>query len=448
MRNKCLFLFLLIFQVSGAQNLSLEVVRRMNATRDILQRYLVKGDSLFPFFEVGENGIEIFSSPIAKQEKNSEFVLYWNELNAFNQIVKSIAPDSLLKLYKEKGKNRWDDSFLSSIPKTPPYIPAPNPHLPLLGMKIALDPGHIGGNAEVAFWEKKMVKIRKEELNGFPADILFNEGNLCLGTALILKEKLEKAGAQVFMTRSKPGETAYGISYPEWIENHFPLAFENYAKEKNLSAEERKAWLNKAGPEEIFLKLFRNLDLQERARKINEWNPDITLFIHYNVKESNRMDKDAFIHAVYDNFNMVFIPGAFMNHELDSLESRINFLRLLVGNDIEQSKDLSKKVLDEFKRMTNVPIVPAYMEDSLSYLKNASIRTEFEGVYARNLALNESVKGIICFGESLYQDNKEECIRLFSIDYNIQGFRVSPRVREVAEAYYQGLLHYVTGKRN
>ena len=313
-------------------------------------------------------------------------------------------------------------------------------------MKIALDPGHMGGTAEMAFIEKKMVKIHKEELNGFPADILFNEGNLTLGTGLALKQKLEDAGANVMMTRSRAGETAFGITFDEWLKSKYPDYLIKNAERKKIPAKDVEFWLTKASPEQIFHKVFKHADLEERARIINEYRPDFTVFIHYNVKESNEMDPQGYIHAVKDNFNMAFIPGAYLNHELDSLENRMNFLRHLVTSDIERSLQLSSSVLREFGRLTEVPAVPRMMEDSLKYLGKNSMRTSKTGVYARNLALNERVIGPVVFGESLNQDNEKECIRLFSIDANVNGFRVSPRVKEIAEAYFLGIITYVTGK--
>ena len=112
-----------------------------------------------------------------------------------------------------------------------------------------------------------------------------------------------------------------------------------------------------------------------------------------------------------ENYAMAFVPGAFMEGELDKPEDRIDFLRLLLNpKDLEASVRLSELFLKHSLALTEVPIVSP--EQGLSYLSRASVLTRSPGVYARNLSLSRMIKGPLVYGESLCQDNSKESIRL------------------------------------
>ena len=264
------------FQVQ-AQQVSPEVIRMKAAYADKAAKFLLKGDSLRDFFEIEDEGIRMYANLKNKKIRRAEFVLYWDEVDVYKSLLQTLPVDSILVMYKTKGSSRWDESFINTIPPPkPPYLPIGSRNKPLLGMKIALDPGHVGGAAEVAFIEKKMVKIHKDELNGFPADVCFNEGNLTLGTALALKQKLEDAGANVMMTRYRPGETAFGTSYDEWLKAKFPDYFMQNAVKKKIPPTDYEFWLTSATPEQIFQK-FVDLKNKGLGLLIVEQNASLAL---------------------------------------------------------------------------------------------------------------------------------------------------------------------------
>ena len=64
-------------------------------------------------------------------------------------------------------------------------------------------------------------------------------------------------------------------------------------------------------------------------------------------------------------------------------------------------------------------------------------------MFSRNLAFTRLVNGTVCFGETLYQDNLSECVKLNQKTINYQGWMGPARVKEVATAYYQGILDYL-----
>jgi len=61
------------------------------------------------------------------------------------------------------------------------------------------------------------------------------------------------------------------------------------------------------------------------------------------------------------------------------------------------------------------------------------------GVYCRNLQLTRYIHSPLVYGETLYQDNINECIML-----NQERDKTkNKRIQQVADAYFQGILDYV-----
>ena len=134
---------------------------------------------------------------------------------------------------------------------------------------------------------------------------------------------------------------------------------------------------------------------------------------------------------------MVFIPGAFMQNEMETQRDRFEFLRLLVSADIENSKTAAEFLISSFVKTLNVPAASA---GDAFYLSEKCIATETKGVFCRNLSLTKLIHGTIIYGESLYQDNKDEFKLLSEPETIIDGIKINPRAAQVADAYYQALL--------
>ena len=124
----------------------------------------------------------------------------------------------MLKLYQTKRRLRlWEDSLL--IRYSLPYKQKPFIKIVLKnhysGVKIALDPGHIAGDFEMAETEGKYMKMHSSPQTDLKP-IEFFEANLALGTAHIIRERLEEMGAEVLMTRTQPNTGALGLEFNDW----------------------------------------------------------------------------------------------------------------------------------------------------------------------------------------------------------------------------------------
>ncbi|GAB4124069.1 MAG: hypothetical protein OHK0045_04420 [Raineya sp.] len=300
---------------------------------------------------------------------------------------------------------------------------------PLWGLKIALDPGHFAGDLATARIEGKYIQMTLPD----STQIAFFESHLTWATAKILQEKLEQAGAIVMLTRSQPYYTAFNKTFQE----HHQAYLKEW--ETQMKTKKRKKIGKPLNESLFFQKIFRKQELQERVRKINEFEPDITLIIHYNVDENNAPWKKP----VKQNFSMAFVGGAFEWQDLDK-SSTNDFLRLLLSQDLPLSIQLSEKILQKHQEIAKISQVE--LSNSQNFLQEKCLFTGKKGVYARNLLLSRAVKGIVCYGESLLQDSEQEVRQLNEKSLQIGEIWVSPRLKNIAEAYFAGIMDFWTGK--
>ena len=293
---------------------------------------------------------------------------------------------------KEKNKGITEYRFKIGVDKK-----SPNKSSSLQGKKIAIDPGHIGG--PYAYLEKRYVDMKG-------SSIQFDEGTLAYQTALLLKDLLEKEGAAVLITKESMHQGVYAKDFWQWLQEEFPNTIERHlssiSNTKSRKAEKEK-WLHNSSLSTIFRRWYNTLDLFARAKKINNFAPDITLIIHYNC--GGRYDEvtGESIGTTHNNI-LMFIPGAFMKKEISKKENRLDFLRLSITDQLDESLLLAKEIARCTSKRLQVSLA------GKESLKTSSIYAS-EGVFCRNLALTRLIHSPVCYGETLFQDNFEESKR-------------------------------------
>jgi len=372
-----------------------------------LATYFSKDHKLKDLVSINKDGISIPSISLS-----------WNEVNALAPVISNISEPELKKLLLDKR-----DSLSYYLEKD--SVKKRNMPHSLKGMKIAIDPGHIGGAYHMGETESRCMTLALDSSK----QIQLVEGNLTFFTALLLKQKLDSMGADVMLTRSDTGLSSLGITFFEWKEKVKNKTYLDSLIENNLISEKGVMMLNKHLPDKVlFTDVFSSIDMAARARKINAFNPDITVIIHYNVNEKNLGWK----HTTDKDYVMAFVPGCLTSENIETLSGRLNFLRLLISPDIENSVSLSSAVVKNISNKLHVPVV---QNTDATYLTEHCLSTPAKGVYSRDLALTRLIKGTLVYGEPLYQDNNEECVLLTA--------KNSERIKLVAEAYYEGIVEYV-----
>ncbi|MBA3723235.1 MAG: N-acetylmuramoyl-L-alanine amidase [Parachlamydiaceae bacterium] len=345
-----------------------------------IETYLKKDDEITNYFSFSDNEFQVFATPNDKITSNPEFVL---KLSSISQ-----------QKYETRSHKKLDQ------------------------MKIAIDPGHFGGC--FSSLEQRRIFVTQKNCSHISEEILFEEATLNLLTAKILKSLLEKEGVSVLLTKENLGCGVYEKNFWVWLKEQPPS--------------------NKSNSE-YFRNGYNPNDLKARAKKINDFQPDITIIIHYNAhNDTNSRTGEAILTNA--NYNMVFVGGSFCKGELKDPEDRHEFVSLLLTTNLEDSMNLSREILSRFTNTLNVPLV----NEDIPYLKRMSIKIE-EGLYARNLALTRLVHSPLCYGESLCQDNIEECQLLNAKDLIVDGIIGPKRVELVAKAYFEGIRAYILSKK-
>jgi len=374
---------------------------------------------------ITENGISISS----EEPNEPRISLNWQEVNILAPII-SVMPESELKklVIDKKDSLQFYINKDSIKERTRPHS--------LKGMKIAIDPGHIGGAYHMGETESRCMTLAIDSTK----QIQLVEGNLTFFTALLLKRKLDSMGAQTMLTRTDTGVSSLGITFFEWKEKIKEKKYRDSLIENNLISAKGERLLNAHLPDKVlFSDVFGSVDMAARAKKINAFEPDITVIIHYNVNEKNT----GWNHTTDKDYVMTFVPGCVTSEDMKTLAGRLNFLRLLLSPDIEQSIKLSSAVAKNISSKLNVPLA---QKMDATYLTQHCLSTNVKGVYARDLALARLIKGPLVYGEPLYQDNNSECLLLTAQDDSIAGYAVSKRIELVADAYYDGILEYLKEK--
>ncbi|MBC2607303.1 N-acetylmuramoyl-L-alanine amidase [Pelagicoccus albus] len=221
----------------------------------------------------------------------------------------------------------------------------------LKGLRIAIDPGHIGG-----IWG--VVEERSFSIGDGP---VVREGDLTLQTAKRLEVALRELGAEVFLTR----ESAQPVT-------------ELRAEDFTVAA------LLKLGSEEGMDKLanryfYRTAEIRARSKEIEEWGgADLAVALHINASGFEDPDNPS-LHEKNDAH--VLIHGCYLDGELADPDQRIEMLlRLLKGYHVVEEKVGAEMV----RTMRESTGLPAY-----DYPRgNAAPLDDEKYLWSRNLLAN------------------------------------------------------------
>lgn len=429
---RSVFVFPIILMLLFLDHVSFAQDYKARAKHNI--EYLIKDPYLKDYVKIDDSGVTMLDP---KDSRKPEIKIFWNEAEFFLKMLYNTPYHEMLKIYQTKGTRPFNQSIVNRYG----HLTLPN-KTEFSGLKVAIDPGHFAGNWKQALQEEKYVKIYGKDIKQ-KKDVQFYESELNYTVAEILKRMLENEGAIVYFSRSV-GESAVGMPFDEWYEKRMETDLKRSVAIGDIEAGRANYLLKKASRPEVFHSYYKYLDFVGRSRKINTFNPDITIIIHFNSEERNERNKDGYLKPVKTNYSMVFVPGSFVRGELRKLDTRIDFLRLLLSNDLERSIDLSEYLIETHDEILDVP--PVKEEENLSWQKKYAVYSGSPGIYHRNLYLTRSVKGVVVYGESLLQDNIDEIKALSKQDKDYFGTKVSSRLYDVAEAYFKSLELYLKDK--
>ena len=386
------------------------------------------------------NGSVVFERDaiyLLNEKGKKELVIYAAEIPILAEFFANSTFKQQEELIHKKGLIRYNkyqrDSLLIYTDDKKPY------HFKydklLKGYKIALDPGHFSTNLTDARIEQKYLYFLWDSLKDPTDTVKLFESVLTFNTAMHLKTLLENQGAEVFMTRSQNDHTSFDCTYNDWIKHRKRKCLDSLKENGGITADRYKQ-LIRATDHKFFWDFFRDYDLANRARKINRFNPHLTVIIHYNVDEANEPWKKP----SEKNYTMAFIGGAVTADSFRKTEGKINFLRLLLTSQINQSEKLAAATVKNFNKELGIPIASQF---DAAYLRDNCIATSSPGVFSRNLILCRKVNSPLVYGEGLYQDNVRESKTLMQTKDDVYGIKSNLRLAAVARSYYMAVIDFI-----
>ncbi|MGL5891165.1 MAG: hypothetical protein ACRC3B_14850 [Bacteroidia bacterium] len=383
-------------------------------------------------------GVSIYAGAAEKATGKPEYRVTWNELPVYKAILAHSTREEAMRMMREKGSGPFSPEITKTYYQLGNHRDndfAPSATTPLNGLRIALDPGHFAFDSASSRVEDKYLDFNIAGTGTDSIRINFFESKLTWQTATILAQQLRSAGAEVMFTRQY-GFTAFGKTYQQWKTDDYPRALDSLLKVRPNDANLKKLKDPRFSQDDrlIFRFVFRDVELRKRANLINAFRPDLTVIMHYNVDETNTDWK----RTTERNYSMAFTAGSFHSGELSDSEKRFDFLRLLLTDELTESITFSGAVTRRFESELRVPL--ATQRDAL-YLQNSCIQTGQPGVFCRNLSLCRLVQGTLVYGETLYQDNVNECTQLMKAAQT-ESPGPDARTFQVAMAYYNGILDW------
>lgn len=311
-------------------------------------------------------------------------------------------------------------------------LPAAPKNLALAGLRIAIDPGHIGG--PWAQMEERWFQVGDSK----PVQ----EGDMTLRVAKLIAPKLRTQGAKVSLVRNKT----------EPLTPKRPDDMKEVAKNILLrggDAAPREDFSGPSDPEKEHtirwqdeLLFYRNSEIRQRAEIVNaQLRPDITLCLHFNAEawddpKSPRLTDRNHLHLL--------VNGSYSQPELNYDDVRFEMLQRLLSRTHEEELPLAESSAAAMARRTKLP--------PYEYTTDNVLKVGATGyVYARNLIANRLFQCPVVYYEPYVMNSDEVFWRIQEGDYegirNVNGTDRPSIFREYADGVVAGLLDYYRSAR-
>jgi len=317
--------------------------------------------------------------------------------------IRAVGDDWIALRFAPEGVHGRPPRYWRSLTELPPAAP----ERPLDGVRIAIDPGHIGGR-----WAG--MEERRFQL---PGSHPVQEGDMTLAVARLLKPRLEALGAAVSLVREET----------EPVTPSRPESLREEAAGGAAGGDIAKL------AERLF---YRTAEIRARARRVNETlKPDLVLCLHFNADAWGDPDAPTLVPA--NHFHMI-LNGAYTDAELALADQRHELLLKLLQGVHDEEKALAASIAAAFVERT---ALPPYLYDPAA--KNARNIDGSPYLWARNLLANRLYQCPVAYFEPYVMNSREDHARIQAGDY--EGLREvagKPRpsiFREYADAAVLGL---------
>lgn len=326
------------------------------------------------------------------------------------------------------------------IPGRPPRawrdrqeLPPPEPGQPLRGLRVALDPGHLGG-----VWGR--LEGRHFQIGTDPP---VQEGDLVLAVARHLAGELRARGAEVRLLRDREGSVTSLRPIDLLAPSARALAAAAApagapAGEETADAPEPAGKVDPAAVRRQAERWFYGTaEIRARARRLEEVGPvDLVLALHLNAAP---WPDPAVPSLVAVDHAHVLVFGTCGADEMARADVRWEMLRKLLSGTAEVEDGVAVEVADALAERTGLP----------PFTYTGSYARPVRGhpyVWARNLLANRLYPVPVVYLEPYVANGLVTYARLQAGDYEglrpVAGQERPSLVREYAAAVAEGLVRY------
>src|SRR6266513_4837005 len=312
-------------------------------------------------------------------------------------------------------------------------LPSAKADKPLSGLRIAIDPGHLGG--KWAKMEERWFQVGDSK----PV----TEGDLTLRVSRMLASRLRKLGATVAFVRnstqpvtSKRPDDFKELARKILIKNGLPQPRPDVLDPNDPEKDKTIRWQS----EMLF---YRYSEIRRRAVLVNtKLHPDLVLCLHLNAEGWGDPSKPTLI----DNNHLhLLVNGSYLQEELDLDDERFEMIRRLLSRAYDEELPIADTVATSMAKATCLP--PYQYPTTLTTTKVDSSGY----VYARNLLATRLYRCPVVYCEPYVMNSKDGFARIQAGDYDgtkqINGVDRKSIFREYADSVAEGLAEYYSKTR-
>jgi hypothetical protein len=312
-------------------------------------------------------------------------------------------------------------------------LPSAKPKKPLSGLKIALDPGHLGG--KWAKMEERWFRV------GSSAPV--EEGELTLRVSRLLASRLRELGAKVLFVRnsnapitSKRPDDFCELARKILIKNGVPQPRADVLDPNDPAKEQTIRWQSE-------ILFYRYSEIRRRATLVNlKLHPDLVLCLHFNAEGWGDPNNPTLTEA--DHLHLL-VNGSYLAEELQLDDERFEMIRRLLSRVYDEELPLADTVATTMARETGLPPYQYPTTNSTTKVGTSGY------VYARNLLATRLYRCPVVYCEPYVMNSNEAFARIQAGDYegtrDVNGIERKSIFREYADSVADGLADYYSKAR-
>ncbi len=304
---------------------------------------------------------------------------------------------------------------------------------PLKGVRVALDPGHLGG--AWAKMEERWFQVG----NSKPV----TEGDMTLRVSQLVAKRLRELGAHVSFVRNET-EPVTPLRPDDFKELARTILIKNgvpHPRATPLSADDPGKDKTVKWQSEILF--YRYSEIRKRAVRVNtRLHPDLVLCLHFNAEGwGDPANPDLIDH----NHLHLLMNGSYLTQELELDDERFEMVRRLLSRAADEELPLSDAVAAVMARETGLPAYEYPTHEYATHVGNSGY------VYARNLLATRLYRCPVVYCEPYVMNSREMFERIQAGDYEgtrqFNGVERKNIFREYADSVVDGLVDYYSGAR-